>query len=442
MERCRSNPTAVAATAAAAAACDPSVGASASGLLPTGTVCNTCASAVLRVRLPRAAVVQRALLRCTLASAPRAPIQASALALMACCFQQRWRRRPRRHLASQKCLPRGRREYLGSSAAAALWGAVAATGTAPQAAHAGAWTAFLTDILPIREGQREMAKFDYALRDNWNSFLDAVNEPPPAAPDVPDAAGAEAAVITAADAAVAAAGVNLKAVVDRSLILGEEESRRLRGRSASAVFETELVGSVISHLASRTDSYAFRAYCRWRAYLEGLQAVGPLQTGIQTFGREFGRCLTADGGLLGGLPSAPRLIPKPSETQQLVKGLESVLSATVTAGLCTRAQLDADEVLVDLWATGGRRDLVLPMTIEGDPLVDAQLLLSEENATNLTPDPIVAALEAWLGPNNSSVCSAKLDSFYVNSRWRRKREKEAFVYVPKQRLLQLTLQTA
>jgi len=286
-----------------------------------------------------------------------------------------------------------------------------------------------------------MAKFDYALRDNWNSFLDAVNEPPPAEPEVPDAAGAEAAVIAAADAAVATAGANLKAVNDRVLVLGEEESRRLRGRSASAVFETELVGSVISHLASRTDSYTFRAYCRWRAYLEALQAAGQLQPGNQSFRQQFGRRLIAEGGLLGGLPPAPNIIPKPSEAQQLVSGLQRVLAAAVNAGLCTRAQLNADEVLVDLWATGGRSDLVLPITVEGDPLVDAQLLLSEESATDLTPDPIVAALEAWLGLSNGRASNATLEGFYVNSRWRRKWEKEAFVYVPKQRLLQLTLRT-
>jgi len=64
------------------------------------------------------------------------------------------------------------------------------------------------------------------------------------------------------------------------------------------------------------------------------------------------------------------------------------------AGLRAPDRLEADEVLIEFWATGGARSLVLPMFIEGDPLVDAELVLSEELASKTRPDPNLSKIGA------------------------------------------------
>mmetsp|Transcript_107920 Transcript_107920/g.343997 ORF Transcript_107920/g.343997 Transcript_107920/m.343997 type:complete len:397 (+) Transcript_107920:53-1243(+) len=350
-----------------------------------------------------------------------------------------------RHLAAAlAAVHRQRRPGRRAATAAGLGlaGAVLGAVAASQPAHAGAFTKFMSDILPVREAQRQMAQVDFALRDGSTSFMDAVLPPPKPAPEVPDALGAEAEVLPLADAAARSAGLDMQAAAAREAILLEEEPRRLRGRAAAGLFESELLGSITLHLAERTDSYAFRGYCRWRAYVDALPAAGR-EAVAAAFKQEFGRRLLAAGGPLAvaGFPVLPQFRASPADAQALLEDIKRALQAIVAAGLCTRAQLDADEVLVDVWASGGSKDLVLPAVVEGDPLVDAQMLLSEEFAAPILPDPIVAALQCWLDSGSGPI-RASVDGYYVQANPRRKADKQAMTYVRKQRLLQLTLRPA
>eukprot|EP00418_Pyrodinium_bahamense_P021815 CAMPEP_0179153064 /NCGR_PEP_ID=MMETSP0796-20121207/74411_1 /TAXON_ID=73915 /ORGANISM="Pyrodinium bahamense, Strain pbaha01" /LENGTH=256 /DNA_ID=CAMNT_0020854311 /DNA_START=51 /DNA_END=818 /DNA_ORIENTATION=- len=125
---------------------------------------------------------------------------------------------------------------------------------APQRACAGPFIAFLSDILPVREAQRAVAKFDFALRDGYNEFVDAVQTRTPVE-EVPDAPGAEDSVFTAADAALLATvgSAAAEAAARRAEELVVSEARRLRGRAAAGAFESDRLGSTTTRLAARTD---------------------------------------------------------------------------------------------------------------------------------------------------------------------------------------------
>ena len=300
-------------------------------------------------------------------------------------------------------------------------------------ARAGPFVSFLTDVLPIREAQRAVAKIDAELRDGVNRFTE-VTISPIKNPEVPDASGSEEAVLLAGREAAAAAGLDRKQIDSREAELEEKEPSRLRGRAEAGLFETEMLGSVTYHLVANLDKPAFKAYCTWKAYGEALLLTEPEKAA--KFRRLFGRRLLA--GLLKDVPSQPPQIKASAqEATNIINQLQAAFNAFIAAGLCTKATLQVDDVLVDIWASGGSLELVLPILVEGDPLVDAQLLLSEETMTPVLPDPIKAALVSWLEEAGPGYVS--LETYYVNSRWRGRTEYSNMVYVPKQRLFQLTL---
>lgn len=300
-------------------------------------------------------------------------------------------------------------------------------------ARAGPFISFLTDILPVREAQRTVAKIDAELRDGVNRFTE-VTISPIKNPEVPDAGGAEQAVLLAGEEAATAAGLDRNQIVSREAELQEKEPGRLRGRAEAGLFETEMLGSVTYHLVANLEKPAFKAYCIWKAYGEVLRGVEPERA--TKFRRVFGRRLLV--GLLKDIPAQPPQIKaSPSQAALIISQLQAAFDAFIAAGLCTKATLQVDDVLVDIWATGGSIELVLPVLVEGDPLVDAQLLLSEETTTPVLPDPIQAALVSWLEEAGPGYVS--LQTYYVNSRWRGRTEYSNMVYVPKQRLFQLTL---
>ncbi|CAL1149846.1 unnamed protein product, partial [Cladocopium goreaui] len=182
---------------------------------------------------------------------------------------------------------------------------------------------------------------------------------------------------------------------------------------------------VTYHLVANLEKPAFKAYCIWKAYGEVLRGVEPERA--TKFRRVFGRRLLV--GLLKDIPAQPPQIKaSPSQAHILLQ------AGAISQDLF---RLEIAEVLVDIWATGGSIELVLPVLVEGDPLVDAQLLLSEETTTPVLPDPIQAALVSWLEEAGPGYVS--LQTYYVNSRWRGRTEYSNMVYVPKQRLFQLTL---
>ncbi|CAJ1352088.1 unnamed protein product [Effrenium voratum] len=297
-------------------------------------------------------------------------------------------------------------------------------------ARAGPFVSFLSDILPITEAQRSVAKADMAIREGVNSMTEIVVSPS-YAPKVPDAVGAEQAVLRAGEAAAAAAGLDMTKITSRIAELADKERSRLRGRTEAGLFETEMLGSVTYHMVANLDkpTYpAFQAYCTWKAYDEALSQSGK----ATIFRRVFGQKLLAELSF----PQPPSI--RPQEAASAIDRIQAALDALIAAGFCAKAVPQIDEVLVEIWADGGSRDLVLPVLIEGDPLVDAQILLSEETTPSVLPDPIVAALTVWFeqagGPGYPS-----LETYYVNSRWRGKTEYSNMVYVPKQRLFQLTL---
>lgn len=278
-------------------------------------------------------------------------------------------------------------------------------------ARAGPFVSFLSDILPVREAQREVAKVDAEIREGVNRWTE-VTVRRIKSPEVPDASGAEEAVLLAGDYAVNVAGLDRKTTSLRAAELEAKEPARLRGRAEAGLFETEMIGSVTYHMVANLDKPAFKAYCIWRAYGEALEAAPEKAT---AFRRAFGRSLLTR--LLKDIPAQAPPIRASQEAEFLISQLQAAFDAFITAGLCTKISLQADDVLVDIWASGGSSELVLPVLVEGDPLVDAQLLLFEETTPLVLPDPIQAALVSWLeeapGPGYVS-----LQTYYVNSRWR------------------------
>mmetsp|Transcript_72521 Transcript_72521/g.169940 ORF Transcript_72521/g.169940 Transcript_72521/m.169940 type:complete len:376 (-) Transcript_72521:51-1178(-) len=319
----------------------------------------------------------------------------------------------------------GRREaaIVAACAAAAL----------PAASRAGPFVELLSDVLPVRQAQRMFARFDWEIRDGVNRVTEIVASPTKP-PEVPDATGAEEAFRAAGDFAAAAANLDRQRLALREMQLREQEPSRLRGRAEAGLFETEMLGSVTSHMASNLDKPAFKAYCAWKAIAEAMKDVDAAHSSM--FRKVFGRQLL--DGRLGAFPPPPVIKASPDQAVNLVSQIQAALAALTEAGLCSKATLQVDEVLVEVWGEGGSEELVLPALIEGDPLVDAQLLLSEELAPPVLPDPILAAMVVWLeearGPGYAS-----LQTYYVNSRWRGRTEYSNMVYVPKQRLFQLTL---
>ncbi|CAE7378214.1 unnamed protein product [Symbiodinium natans] len=217
------------------------------------------------------------------------------------------------------------------------------------------------------------------------------------------------------------------------------------------------------HMAANLEKPAFQAYCTWRAYGEALRELETTRStkfrrvcgaeyALKTFPpkpaiKASPEQAALDPNELG--PSASLIVQTfnlssskvPTDTvgpRDSLRVLEAALRALTEAGLCSKAVLQLDEVLVEVWGEGGSEDLVLPILIEGDPLVDAQLILSEELAPPVLPDPILAVLVAWL-EEASGPGYASLQNYYVNSRWRGRTEYSNMVYVPKQRLFQLTL---
>lgn len=242
-------------------------------------------------------------------------------------------------------------------------------------ARAGPFISFLTDILPVREAQRTVAKIDAELRDGVNRFTE-VTISPIKNPEVPDAGGAEQAVLLAGEEAATAAGLDRNQIVSREAELQEKEPGRLRGRAEAGLFETEMLGSVTYHLVANLEKPAFKAYCIWKAYGEVLRGVEPERA--TKFRRVFGRRLLV--GLLKDIPAQPPQIKaSPSQAALIISQLQAAFDAFIAAGLCTKATLQVDDVLVDIWATGGSIELVLPVLVEGDPLVDAQLLIVRGN---------------------------------------------------------------
>ncbi|CAE8733212.1 unnamed protein product, partial [Polarella glacialis] len=279
----------------------------------------------------------------------------------------------------------------------------------------------------------EVAKFDFWLR---NAFLDNL-APPSGAAATEEASGFESAVFASADAAATASGLDLTALASRAAAFERDELRRLRGRAAAGLFESPELGQVTTHLAAKateSDSYAFRAYCRWRAYNEALVAAGAGPKAA-IFGKSFGQRLLVDA--LGAPPQQSKV--SRATAKAFVDGLQVFLDRLVSVGLVSRAKLEVDEVLLECWTEGSSRDLVLTALVEGDPLVDAQILLSEERAPVVSPSPVLAALDAWLSDVGGGGVEATLRRFYVASQFQRNSDRKELKYVSRQQLVQLTL---
>lgn len=329
----------------------------------------------------------------------------------------------------KKCSGLGRRD-----AGAAFGLAIGlASGVSPAFAARMDW---LYDILPMRDIEKAVLKMDFALQDSYTTALDSVYAAKVPKPDleVEDAPGAEDAVAAAARAAARAIGLDVDLIDARTAALLDEEPRRIRGRAEAGLFESDTLGSAIKHLATLVDSYTFRAYCRWRALNE---VIGRQQDLASRFQREFGRRLLS-GTLLGRVPPPPVLESSPKQVAAFEDSIRALLAACVEAGLCAGQELQIDEVLAEVWAEGTGDELELPARVEGDPLVDAQVILMEERGALVVPDPILAICSSWISEAKGPV-DVTLTHYYVNSRWRRKRERQALVYVPKQRFLQFTL---
>mmetsp|Transcript_46104 Transcript_46104/g.128188 ORF Transcript_46104/g.128188 Transcript_46104/m.128188 type:complete len:450 (-) Transcript_46104:52-1401(-) len=350
--------------------------------------------------------------------------------------RRRGRRRPASVAAGAMC----RRDAAGAAATAAAgcWFGVA---MAPKPASAGPFVNFLSEVLPVKEAQRAFAQFDYFLRDSSTDVLDRARQVPEQPDAVDDAPGAEPRVLAAANAAATVAGADLVFVEQRAAELEAEEPRRLRQRTelGREFFESEMLGKAMVHLVARMDSWTFRAFCRWRAYADALAAAPP--GAARVFQLELGRRLLRDLGA----PLRPR---RARPAAAFITALEGVAQAAVKAGLVARARVEVDEVLADDWSTGGSltRDLPLTVVMEGDPLVDAQIILYEERALSVLPDPVFALLDVWLGDSQALAAgseavveSAALDQYLVNQRFERRFEKRALAYVPQQRFFQITL---
>ncbi|CAK0794745.1 unnamed protein product [Prorocentrum cordatum] len=133
---------------------------------------------------------------------------------------------------------------------------------------------------------------------------------------------------------------------------------------------------------------------------------------------EVGRCgpgLHRDGVLATSWAVSVLRLRFAAEVGALVAGFRRALAALVAAGFCASASLDVDEVAADLFSEGASRTLVMSGLIEGDPLVDAQILLSEESSAPTTPDACCAALDAWLSRGSGSGATVSLDRV---ARWR------------------------
>lgn len=339
---------------------------------------------------------------------------------------------------------------LGRRHAAALLGGTFGACSLPKVVVAGPFISFLSDVLPVKEAQKATAQFDLWLRDSYSTVLDRTVPVPYRPPEVANASGAEGTVFTAGDLAAAETGANIERIRSRFAALEQQEGRRLRGRAAAGLFESELLGEVTIHLAGMGDSYPFRAYCRWRSYAEVLGATrandGENQgVAAARFNAKFGYYLLSSA--LTKPPAAPMEVTRKC-IGSFVAEFRTLLACIVNASLVSIANLDADDVLVDLWAAGESKELAITAVLEGDPLTDAQVLLSEEFGASVSPNPAVACIEAWLSTllvgkagdvQDSSRVQVSVDRYYVTSRYRNKTERMAMAYVPRQQFLQVTL---
>eukprot|EP00929_Paragymnodinium_shiwhaense_P114433 TRINITY_DN82827_c0_g1_i1.p1 TRINITY_DN82827_c0_g1~~TRINITY_DN82827_c0_g1_i1.p1 ORF type:complete len:484 (-),score=94.33 TRINITY_DN82827_c0_g1_i1:47-1402(-) len=334
----------------------------------------------------------------------------------------------------------------------------------PEAARAGPFVNFLSTLLPVKEAVQAQAQLDYTLRDAWgtfteDNFLKVAYQPE----DVADAAGAEAAVFAAADAAARKFGLEVAQVARRAQELEEQEARRFRADAESAIFPSELVGRTTIHFAQQVGSYGFRAYCRWKAYAE---ALGALPAGVggaggaeeveaagSGFNAEFGRQLLAT--VLKDAPPPPDSL-QPLKAKTFLESLSAFLQTMINADLVAMARLDeasaevhsadaVDDVLVEAWGEGITKNLTVPIVVQGDPLADTQVLFAEKLQAGISPNPALAALGAWLSklptePSRSSAALTSFNRYYVTTKFRKKSEKKVFKYVPQSQMVQIVLQ--
>jgi len=177
--------------------------------------------------------------------------------------------------------------------------------------------------LPLRQAQWEFSKFDFSFRDISATFMDFVTPKGPTKPEVPDVLGSEEFVFASTDAAARLAGLDVTQVSARASQLEVSEARRMRGRVAVGLFETELLGSLAEHMVSQTQAPAFQEYCRWRAYQKALEATIDPEAASVRFRTEFGRhLLAADGFLAAAAPllERPRVQATLEDTEALVAG--------------------------------------------------------------------------------------------------------------------------
>lgn len=359
-----------------------------------------------------------------------------------------WERSPRRDERDaphdeEWCGHHRRRDIVGASAVAGL--ALAAW---PQPASAGAFVDLMTSVFPVKEARRAFANYDRALRDSFSTFIDDNVQLPPQPIPVADAAGAEAAVFAAGGRAARRAGIDVDRVAAGEMALRDDEGRRFRQRVALGIeyFESEKLGRMMKHLSERTEGaedYAFRAYCRWLAYNKELESLGDAATRV--FKAEFGRSLLDSLSSVGALPKPMRIVADASGVAAFASSLKALLDLAVRAGLAARVAMEVDDVLVDEWLASGVGELPLPVFAEGDPLVDAQVVLAEEEKAKVSPDALAAVLDAWLGKVNALSKNAKppvrvaFEQFFVNTRFQRKSELKSLTYIPLQRFFQVTL---
>ncbi|CAK0867798.1 unnamed protein product [Prorocentrum cordatum] len=167
-------------------------------------------------------------------------------------------------------------------------------------------------------------------------------------------------------------------------------------------------------VAAGAPSPAFRAYCQWRAYDEALASA----EARRRFAASLGPRLVRD--VLGcPLPSGAS---GARDVEALVDGLRGLLARCERGLLAAWELVDFDEVAAELWAERRARTLTLAFFLVGDPLEDAQILLSEQRDAVIAsrgvvvPDVVAQAAGAWVRARVPG-CAVSAESFYAGMRY-------------------------
>eukprot|EP00403_Amphidinium_massartii_P041832 CAMPEP_0178445652 /NCGR_PEP_ID=MMETSP0689_2-20121128/40305_1 /TAXON_ID=160604 /ORGANISM="Amphidinium massartii, Strain CS-259" /LENGTH=323 /DNA_ID=CAMNT_0020070265 /DNA_START=233 /DNA_END=1200 /DNA_ORIENTATION=+ len=194
------------------------------------------------------------------------------------------------------------------------------------------------------------------------------------------------------------------------------EEVRQGDSAVAAVFGTDEMRYAVSSLVAQGEnSPAVSCYYRWLAINEAVP------TGFERFqfaavlGKELLRGLEESPGSSAALWTGPSVRQGEQRNSKAFReGLEALLSDLRSAGFLTSWSLTWDDTQAEIWDEGAMIGFPFTLLVYGDPLITAQVLLSEKGQGS-NCDAVVQVLLSWM--RRECRLKAEIDTYYTDVRY-------------------------